>query len=540
VAEKRDTGKRAYLVVLTLLFLLASSTILYPGKVVASTGSGPAVVLFTTQGVFAPQQLVTLCANVSYNGAPVNMGYLVSFQVNGPSNEFENITIFGSGTTNATGLAAFSFRIPWPSNHQEEIVFGNWSALATVDIAQMTAIGTWTFLVGWILQIISITTLNSAFMPQTTFFRQDIINFNLTVKNIATVAEPAAVTIEAMDADDYPMFNITMQGLTFQPGESHLNGSSRIPDTAAIGNATATAAIYTKLPDEGGVLYSPSISTEFEISERPVHDIGITSITLSTGSVYVGGIVDVYVTVKDNGTATENNCILTTYYNSSLIETLQVTLTSGSQVSETFSWNTSTVKPGLYQISASATLPNNETDPSPGDNTLIDGTVQVMTPPPPKVVHDIGITSITVSTTSIYLGGIVDVYVTVKDNGTATENFGLSAYYNSSLIETLQVTLTSGSQVSETFSWNTSTVKPGLYQISASAPLAGDISPGDNTLIDGYVKVMTLVPSVSVRPLWIILLVILLLFLLALLAILLLRRRKTDESELLEQVSFFT
>jgi len=423
VAKKSDTGKKAHLVVLTVLFFLAGSTFLCPRNATASAGLGPTMVLFTTQKVFAPQQLVTLYADVSYNDAPVSAGYLVSFQVNGPSNEFENITIFGSGTTNATGLAAFSFRIPWPSDHQEEIVFGNWSALASVDIAQMTAIGTWTFLVGWILQITSITTLNSAFMPQTTFFRQDVINFNLTVKNIATVTEPAAVTIEAVDADDYPMFNITMQGLTFQPGESQLNGSSRIPDTAAIGNATATAAIYTTLPDEGGFLYSPTISTEFEVSERPVHDIGLTSITLSTGSVYVGGIVD--------------------------------------------------------------------------------------------------------------------IYVTAKDNGTATENFGLSAYYNSSLIETLQVTLTPGSQVSETLSWNTSTVKPGLYQISASAPLAGDVSPGDNTLTDGYVQVMTPVPSVSVRPLWIILLIILLLFLLTLLAILLLRRRKTDESELLERVSLY-
>jgi len=235
-----------------------------------------------------------------------------------------------------------------------------------------------TFRVEWILQIIYIATLNSALAPQTTFSREETINFNLTVKNLATVAEPAAVTIEAMDADGYPMFNIAMQGLTFRPGESNLMGSSRIPDTAAIGNANASAAIYTALPSEGGVLYSPEISTEFEISERPIDDIGITSIALSTNSVYIGGVVDIYVTVKNNGTTIENNCTLGAYYNSSLIGNLKVTLTPGNQVPVTFSWNTNSVKAGLYQISANATLPSNETDPSPADNSFTGGSVRVM------------------------------------------------------------------------------------------------------------------------------------------------------------------
>jgi hypothetical protein len=166
-----------------------------------------------------------------------------------------------------------------------------------------------------------------------------------------------------------------------------------------------------------------------------------------------------------------------------------------------------------------------------------------MTPPPPKVVHDIGIVKITLSANTVYVGGAVDINVTVKNNGTETENnCALSAYYNSSLIETLQVTLTPGSQVPVIFSWNTSSVKIGLYQISANATLPNnetDPSPGDNTLTDGSIKVMTPPPPVTARALYLILLVILLLFLLALLAILVLRRRKTDESELLEQMSLF-
>ena len=503
------TGKckkeeRTRSVVLMLLFFLVSSTVVYPRNVAASTESGSTLVLFTTQEVFAPQQLVTLYANVSYNGAPV-VGKLVAFQVDGPANAFENITVYGSGDTTNEGLAMFSFRLPWPSEHPEEIVFGNWSAVATVDIAQVTVKGTWTFRVGWILQITSITTLNSALVPQTTFFRQDVIYFNLTVENNATVEEPAAITIETEDAADHPIINITMQGLTPQPGESYvIAGPSQIPDMATTGNATVWAAIYTALPEEGGVLYSPAISTWFEIAEKPpIHDIGVTSVVVSPSSIYVGESALIVVTVKDNGTAIEQNCILSVYYNSSLIwipiETIQVTLTPESQENATFSWNTSSVEAGLYRIKAYAVLPANEVDPSPGDNTLIDGFIQVMKPIPP-VTHDIGLTSITLSAHSVYIGGVVNIYVTVKNNGTMTEsNCTLSTYYNSSLIETIQVTLTPESQENATFSWNTSSVKAGVYQISASGTLPDDEidpSPADNTLIDGFVQVMKPAPPV--------------------------------------------
>ncbi len=455
-------------------------------------GKGPN----TPSDAFQPEELVILYASVIYNGAPV-VGVLVSFQIDGPANTFNNLTVFGTGSTNQSGLATFSFRVPWPSEHPEEITFGKWSAVATVEVAQESASDTLTFQVGWILQITSIATLNSELMPQTTFFRQDVINFNLTVENIALVEKPGTVTIEVEDAADHPIISIAKENLTFQPGENYANGSSLIPNTATIGNATVWAAIYTAPPEENGVLYSPAISSEFEIAEKtPIHDIGIVSVTLSTHSVYVGGVVDIYVTINNNGTATENNCALIAYYNSSStwtpIEVLPVALALGSEENVTFSWNTGSVGAGLYQIKVSASLPNDEVDPSPGDNTLVDGFVQVMTPIPP-VIHDIGIVSITLSTHSVYVGGVVDIYVTVKNNGTATEsNCNVTAYYNSSLIETLQVTLVPGHEENVTFSWATGSVGAGLYQIKAYAALPSnetDISPGDNTFVDGFVQV---------------------------------------------------
>jgi hypothetical protein len=217
-------------------------------------------------------------------------------------------------------------------------------------------------------------------MPQTTFFRQDFVNFNLTIENIAMVEKMGTITIEVEDAVGYSIINIMMENLTFQHGENYANGSSRIPDTARIGNATVWAAIYTAPPEKGGVLYSPAISSKFEIAEKPqIHDIGIISITVSPDSVYIGSVVEIYVTVKNNGTATEN-FPLSVYYNSSLIETIQINaLKPDENVTRTLSWSTNFVSAGLYQISASAPLAG---DPSPEDNTRIDGFILVRAMPP--------------------------------------------------------------------------------------------------------------------------------------------------------------
>jgi hypothetical protein len=150
-----------------------------------------------------------------------------------------------------------------------------------------------------------------------------------------------------------------------------------------IGNHTISASIPWKLPDVNQT--DNSFSSWIEVAPPPsvIHDIGITHITLSTNSVYIGDVVKIYVTVRNNGTQTESNCTLSTYYNSSLIATLPVALTPGSQENVTFSWTTSSVGVGLYRINATVSLPLNEVDPSPGDNTRTDGLVEVMTPTKP-------------------------------------------------------------------------------------------------------------------------------------------------------------
>jgi len=158
-----------------------------------------------------------------------------------------------------------------------------------------------------------------------------------------------------------------------------LQAASKIPITAYGGLANVSAAPFTAPPESGGQLYSPAIYTTFQIAAA---DIAITNIKLSSTAVFVGDTLGINVTVVDesNESATFD---LSTYYNSSVIETRHgVELAPFAQETFAFAWNTTLVNPGFYQISASAPLPG---DPTPWDNTLIDGTVQVKAVVPPPV-----------------------------------------------------------------------------------------------------------------------------------------------------------
>jgi hypothetical protein len=105
-------------------------------------------------------------------------------------------------------------------------------------------------------------------------------------------------------------------------------------------------------------------------------------------------------------------------------------------------------------------------------------------------VHDIAIVDVKISNSSLYIGDLLLINVSVVNKGTENETFNVGTYYDSSLIETLKVdALAPKRQVTLIFVWNTSSVREGFYQISASAPLPYDVNVLDNTFVDGVVQV---------------------------------------------------
>ena len=104
------------------------------------------------------------------------------------------------------------------------------------------------------------------------------------------------------------------------------------------------------------------------------------------------------------------------------------------------------------------------------------------------VIHDVAVISVTLNTTSVVAGELVNITVGVKNNGTVTETFDVKVYYDQIapnwLIETQTVqNLGAGANTSLTFTWNTTDVGEGDKTVIAKAiPVLGEENTTNNTL----------------------------------------------------------
>jgi hypothetical protein len=105
--------------------------------------------------------------------------------------------------------------------------------------------------------------------------------------------------------------------------------------------------------------------------------------------------------------------------------------------------------------------------------------------------HDVAVTDVTPSVTEAYAGWIVEINVTVANQGYLTETFDLTAYYDLMPIETRTIVdLTSGTNVTVTFAWNTAGLAFGNYTIRAEASMVvGEQNMENNIFIDDIVRI---------------------------------------------------
>lgn len=205
---------------------------------------------------FAPQEEVILHAEVHYNCEPIEYKP-VGFEIEDP---YSVAIDYRTAFTDENGIATTSFRLA------SNATFGIYTVVATVSVSGQNASDTLTFRVGWIIETISVETVNATGVPQTIFARGEHICFNLTAKNIAFVSKTVTFTIVAYDEQDVPIGRAVLQGLLISPGESEIFVVDvQIPDWAFIGSAMGYANAYTDLPVSGGVPYCPEISSTFLI-----------------------------------------------------------------------------------------------------------------------------------------------------------------------------------------------------------------------------------------------------------------------------------
>jgi len=105
--------------------------------------------------------------------------------------------------------------------------------------------------------------------------------------------------------------------------------------------------------------------------------------------------------------------------------------------------------------------------------------------------HDVALTNVTPSKAKVYEGEIVDINVTVRNEGITPEIFNVTSFYDGNVIGTQTDALFGqGAWTTLTFSWNTSGL-PGNHVISAEVSVVpGETDTLDNALVDGIVEVV--------------------------------------------------
>jgi hypothetical protein len=199
----------------------------------------------------------------------------------------------------------------------------------------------------------------------------------------------------------------------------------------------------------------------------------------------------VHNTIQINGTTTDDACLnkAELYVDGNLQDSVNLQPTSTSYFQ--FNLDTTTLANGEQNITVKA----KDTSGNSGNQTL---TIYVN-----NFVHDIALTDLTPSETSVQEGIVSNVSVTVANHGSYAEIFNLSLYANSTLIETSPVTLQSGNYTTVTFAWNTTGFTQGNYTLNAYAwPVLNEEDTTNNnlTLTEQLILIIPEFPSVLLLP----------------------------------------
>lgn len=226
-----------------------------------------------------------------------------------------------------------------------------------------------------------------------------------------------------------------------------------------------------------------SVNGYLYVTSSQVHDIAITKVTSLLITVLPGAVVNINVTVQNDGNFAEVFNV-TVYANSLVIGVQSVSLGAGSLTTIIFAWNTTGFGKGDYTILASASAVPEEVNVA--NNTKVaDISFTILTSG-----HDVAVTHVDPTKTAIGRGYSFNITVGVKNYGVFGETFNVTARINSSIVETRTVTVASGETTELVFVKNTSSMTEGKYTLSANATVVpGETDSSNNNVNDASVFV---------------------------------------------------
>lgn len=215
-----------------------------------------------------------------------------------------------------------------------------------------------------------------------------------------------------------------------------------------------------------------------------IHDLAVTNVTPQSAWAYAGWPVNIEIVAKNLGNVSETFHV-DARCNDTLISSMLVTaLAPGTETALNFTWDTTGVAEGNYQISANATIVPYEINVT--NNVYVDGYVYIFT-----AKRDVAVTNVSADVPWAYQGWSVKINVTAANLGEVEEIFNVTAYVNETALGTVNLDLAGGVAANLSFTWDTSHFEYcHNYSISAQASIVPyEYNTTNNVYVDGYVKV---------------------------------------------------
>ena len=230
---------------------------LYCGYPEPFGGQGPNV----PQDMFWPQKEVCLFANVTYNLWP-EQNKDVAFQVIDP---YGDTYVLLCNRTDDFGVARICFRLPWMCD-DPEYYFGEWTVIATVDVACEHINDTMTFKYDYMVHIWKVT------VDPTSYAHGECFNVTIDYGSTAMQYYQILIAVSGLDETGVP-FDFGYVWVCVGGAEycTYENGTVTvtlcIPKWARAGKATIHVnALWYDLPQFGGVQQYPLVTFDITIT----------------------------------------------------------------------------------------------------------------------------------------------------------------------------------------------------------------------------------------------------------------------------------